>query len=185
MRFLLLFFMFALSINVSVFAYQTTSDNSEDVYEASCISVEEFESLEAVDLSAEDVYFPGFEIRSFRLKHTEATFDLTRNFSGLAQKDTEILIRVFVLESQEEESEEMATLIESDSYQTYVGASGIFSQSVALSLGKNYMIIYVTQGENEIVLKTLIKRKDIEIKQELEQGIIVPGQTLQNRNLIY
>ena len=178
MKYLFLVCCFVLSVNISVFANPISYENTEEIVDILPlkISIEDFEELDVIDMFDEDFNMQGFEIRSFEMKDIESTFDLVRNFSGLAQKDTEIMIKVFVLDA-----EEMDMLVENESYQIYVGASGIFSQSVALSLGKNYIIIYVNKGEEESIFKTLIKRKDIEIKQELEQGIVLPGQNLQHR----
>ena len=62
-----------------------------------------------------------------------------------------------------------------------VGVSGIFSQTVELSLGENVVEITASkEGYETVSEETIIKRRNITIKNELENTVSIPGGT---RNL--
>lgn len=105
-------------------------------------------------------------------KETETTFDTDRAISGAAEKDTEIMIVVYkaVYHDDETEYEEINT------YEFTVGPSGLFSQTVDLELGENYIQIIAAKGKKQSVVEAVIKRKDSEIKSELSQIKALPGQ---------
>lgn len=115
----------------------------------------------------------GFEVTSGvnKLKETESTFDKTRTISGTAEQGTEIYITVYEVAG----SEDKKTYDELDSYELIVGPSGIFSQSINLSIGENYITVEAKNDNKVSKFSTTIKRKKTEIKLELQQNIALPG----------
>lgn len=101
-------------------------------------------------------------------KDAESTFDKTRTISGSAESGTEIIISVYTYDEDNEK-----VLLED--YDFIVGASEIFSQSVNLAIGENYILIEAYKDEDISSYEVNIKRKEGQIKQELEQGIALPG----------
>jgi len=105
-------------------------------------------------------------------KGTETTFDGSRIISGTAEKDTNVEIIVYRVADDAEE----ANLIELDRYKTTVGLSEIFIEDVDLSIGKNLIVVKAVNGDKYSEVSAVIKRKKSEIKIELRQGIVLPGQ---------
>lgn len=102
-------------------------------------------------------------------KKVQSTFDSSRTISGVADQGTEIAISVSTKDASGE-------LQESANYDMEVGASQLFSQTVELSLGDNFIeIIASKDGFETVTESTIIKRKKEEIKTELENSISVPG----------
>jgi len=120
------------------------------------LSVEEFEITSGID----------------KEKDSEATFDETRIISGTAEPDTNIIISVYEPVVKDEEKE----LIEINSYELTVGSSGRFMQTVKLALGENYIVITAQNDEKVSKEAFTVKRKKMQIKNELEQNIALPGQ---------
>ena len=105
-------------------------------------------------------------------KGTETTFDNSRNISGTAEKDTAIDIIVYkVVENADE-----TNLIELDRCETTVGLSETFIENVKLAVGKNLIVVKAKNGEKYSEISAIVKRKKSEIKIELRQGIVLPGQ---------
>lgn len=107
----------------------------------------------------------------------ESTFDLSRTISGFSAKDTAIDILVYAPQDAEDESAAELSLL--SSYNISVGSSGIFSQTLDLSFGENYILVFAENQEGEALRKMILNRKDSEIKLELEQNIALPGNSLQ------
>lgn len=105
-------------------------------------------------------------------KDAEITFDSSRIISGTAEKDTNVEIIVYRVVDDAEETK----LIELDRYKTTVGISEIFIEDVDLSIGKNLIVVKAVNGEKCSEVSAVIKRKKSEIKIELRQGIVLPGQ---------
>ena len=105
-------------------------------------------------------------------KGAETTFDSSRIISGTAEKDTEVEIIVYRVADDADE----ANLIELDRYKTTVWLSEIFLEDVDLSIGKNLIVVKAVNGEKYSEVSAVVKRKKSEIKIELRQGIILPGQ---------
>ncbi len=105
-------------------------------------------------------------------KGNETTFDSSRIISGTAEKDTDVEIIVYRVADDAEE----ANLIELARYETIVGLSEIFIEDVDLSIGKNLIVVKAANGEKYSEVSAVIKRKKSEIKIELRQGIVLPGQ---------
>lgn len=100
---------------------------------------------------------------------TESTFDESRTISGSAEKGTKITISVGVRNADDK-------LKESCSYELEVGISGLFSQTIDLSLGENVVEITAEkEGFHSVSEEAVIKRKKRDIKTELENGISIPG----------
>ena len=103
-------------------------------------------------------------------KENNATFDKTRTITGKANEKSIVTIKVY-----EKTTEKEKELKEIESYKIVVGASKFFSQTINLSLGENIVdIIYSDKNEKDFNVSTSIIRKKSEIKNELEQAIILP-----------
>lgn len=103
-------------------------------------------------------------------KESESTFDKTRTIVGKAEEKSIVTVTVYekLLEKQEE-------LKEIEKYKIVVGASGYFSQTINLSIGENVVEIKVKDiDKKSSSISTSITRKKSEIKNELEQAIILP-----------
>lgn len=102
-------------------------------------------------------------------KKVESTFDESRTISGSAQEGTAVSISVYLKNANGELKEQSA-------YDIDVGASGLFSQAVELSIGENVVKITAEkEGFDSVKTETCIKRKSREIKTELENGVTIPG----------
>ena len=89
-------------------------------------------------------------------KSSEITFDATRVISGTAEKGAKIGIRT---------------------YNITVGSTGIFSQSISLKEGANYLVVAARKDGKYSEIRTTINRKDKVLKSVLSQSIAVPGQS--------
>lgn len=105
-------------------------------------------------------------------KGTDTTFDSSRIISGTAEKDTAVDIIVYKVI----ETAEGTKLVELDRCNTTVGLSEIFMQNVDLAVGKNLIVVKASNGEKYSEASSVVKRKKSEIKNELRQGIVLPGQ---------
>lgn len=105
-------------------------------------------------------------------KGTETTFDSSRIISGTAEKDTNVEIIVYRVVDDAEGTK----LVELDRYETTVGLSEIFIEDVDLSVGKNLIVVKAFNGDKYSEVSAVVKRKKSEIKIELRQGIVLPGQ---------
>lgn len=102
-------------------------------------------------------------------KGIQSTFDSSRTISGTAEQGTEITIHV----STKDASGEVKG---NNSYDMEVGASGLFSQTLALGIGENTVSLSACKaGYKPISQSVVIKRKKMEIKMELESTISIPG----------
>ncbi len=107
-------------------------------------------------------------------KETQSTFDDSKTIAGVANQGTAIEISVSTKDANGE-------LTENESFEIEVGASGIFSQTVELSLGENVISITAyKEGCETVSGETIVKRRNITIKNELENTVSIPGST---RNL--
>lgn len=105
-------------------------------------------------------------------KGVETTFDSSRIISGTAEKDTDVDIIVYKVV----ENAEGTKLIELDKYETTVGLTEVFIEDVDLVEGKNLIVVKAYNGDKYSEVSAVVKRKKSEIKNELRQGIILPGQ---------
>lgn len=105
-------------------------------------------------------------------KGTETTFDSSRIISGTAEIDTDVEIIVYRVVEDAEETK----LVELDRYKTTVGLSEIFIENVDLNIGKNLIVVKAYNGDKYSEVSAVVKRKKSEIKIELRQGIVLPGQ---------
>lgn len=131
-----------------------------------------------------------FEITGGLTNDVEFTFDTVRILVGQATGGTEIRIEIF-----EYTEDGFFWRIFEDSLT--VGASGVFSRSFDLALGQNFILITAEEKDSEerfdmeawevwgewneedktvFVFTALVVRKDMEIQQELVQGIVLPGE---------
>ncbi|WP_250278603.1 hypothetical protein [[Clostridium] colinum] len=102
-------------------------------------------------------------------KDCQATFDKTRIITGKAEEGSTVTIIVYekLLEMKEE-------LKELERYKIVVGASGYFSQTLNFAIGENIICVNVKDKNNKTSsAKTSITRKNSEIKNELEQAVIL------------
>ncbi len=104
-------------------------------------------------------------------KETQSTFDDSKTISGIADQGTAIEISVSTKDAN-------GDLKESANFQLEVGASGMFSQTVELSLGENVVAITASkEGYETVNEETIVKRRNITIKNELENTVSIPGST--------
>jgi hypothetical protein len=102
-------------------------------------------------------------------KERVSTFDDSKQISGSAQYGTIINITVSTVNFKGE-------LEEQESYEIEVGKSGIFCQSIDLSVGENVVEITANkEGCEEFSKQVEVVRKKRVIKYELENGIYLPG----------
>ncbi len=104
-------------------------------------------------------------------KNTEVTFDSMRNIIGSAPRETKITVSSFKYDDINAEF----LLVHSNTVS--VGASGMFSCELPLELSDNYILITAQKDDRLFCKTTLITRKAVDIKRELEQGIALPGQS--------
>ncbi len=102
-------------------------------------------------------------------KACDITFDVTRLISGTAPKDTTVSIKVYDITDPEIQRLD-------NSYTINVGSAGIFSQSIDLTEGKNYVVVAAVNGRKRSEVSTVINRKGRVIKTVLSQYIALPGQ---------
>ena len=104
-------------------------------------------------------------------KETQSTFDDSKIIAGVANQGTAIEISVSTKDANGE-------LTENALFEIEVGASGIFSQTVELSLGENVVAITASkEGYETVNEETIVKRRNITIKNELENTVSIPGST--------
>lgn len=106
-------------------------------------------------------------------KTSEITFDATKVVSGTAEKGAQIGITVY--EPYTANGKTYYKLIKT--YSLTVGSTGIFSQSVSLKEGANYLVVVARKGDKYSEIRTTINRKDKVLKSVLSQSIAVPGQS--------
>lgn len=108
-------------------------------------------------------------------KAVEITFDSTRIISGTAEKGADIEITVY--EQKVKTDGSGATYLSAvGQYRLTVGSTGIFSQSVQLAEGKNYVVIAARKDGKQSQVSATINRKGHAIKSVLSQYIALPGQ---------
>lgn len=105
-------------------------------------------------------------------KDAVSTFDSTRIISGTAEKGAEIVITVYDTTSNQGFEYPRLT----NQYKLTVGSTGIFSQTIALNEGKNYIVVEATKDGKYSRASTIINRKGMVIKTVLSQYIALPGQ---------
>lgn len=106
-------------------------------------------------------------------KSSEITFDATRVISGTAEKGAKIGITVY--EPYTVNGKTYYKLIRT--YNITVGSTGIFSQSISLKEGANYLVVAARKDGKYSEIRTTINRKDKVLKSVLSQSIAVPGQS--------
>lgn len=127
----------------------------------------------AMPVSAHAAPVNNFKITSGinTAKTSEITFDSTRVISGTAEAGAVIGLTIY----------EPVTVNGSTtykyirSYNVTVGSSGIFSQSVSLKEGKNYVVVAARKDGRYSEVRTTITRKNAVLKATLSQSIAVPG----------
>lgn len=102
-------------------------------------------------------------------KEINSTFDKVKTVTGKADEGSTVTITVYEKLLEKEEK-----LKEVDKYKIVVGASGYFTQNINLNVGENIVDIEVKDKNNKSSsVSTTITRKKSEIKNELEQAIIL------------
>ncbi|NLK36966.1 MAG: hypothetical protein GX299_02650 [Epulopiscium sp.] len=123
---------------------------------------------EAVDTGEKELSFcitSGIDLT----KEVQSTFDSTRMISGTTLQGTGITIQVSTKDAVGEVKDTVCYTME-------VGASGLFSETIALGLGENAITITAQKdGYKEVCQSVTIKRKKLQIKTELENTISIPG----------
>lgn len=100
---------------------------------------------------------------------TQTTFENYKTFTGTAPSGSSIFITVY-----EKAAEKEKKLKEIFNYKLIVGASGYFSQNVDLSIGENIIKLENNSDNKYSSISTSVKRKKSEIKNELEQSVVLP-----------
>ena len=119
-----------------------------------------------------------FKITNGSLSGMESTFNDILTISGQAPRDTIVTISVYV---QDENDSDL--LINKDFFELFIGSSGIFSHIINLSMGENYILIYAYNDGDVTFIRTVINRRDNEIKQELSRGLAFPGRNMLSRRV--
>lgn len=100
---------------------------------------------------------------------TESTFDAQRTIYGEAKPGTQISISV----SQKDSNGDM---VETQYQDLTVGSLGIFSTTIELALGYNYVTLTAEKNGYDQTSDTVtIKRVSQRIKKELQSMIALPG----------
>lgn len=103
-------------------------------------------------------------------KDSLSTFDNAKTISGTAEEGTKIIITVSTKNAKGE-------LKVNDEYEFTVGISGLFSQSIDLSLGENIVDFKAEYDECfPAEYEVVVKRKKAAIKDELEKSVALPGE---------
>lgn len=106
-------------------------------------------------------------------KSSEITFDSARVISGTAETGAKISITIY--EPYTNSAGKTAyKLIRT--YNLTVGSTGIFSQSISLKEGVNYLVVTARKDGKYSEIRTTINRKNKVLKSVLSQSIAVPGQ---------
>ena len=127
----------------------------------------------AVPVAANAAPVNNFKITSGinTAKSSEITFDSTRVVSGTAEPGSKITITLY-----EPTTVNGTFFYKYNKYYTItVGSSGIFSQSISLKEGKNYVVVAARKDGKYSEVKTTITRKNAVLKATLSQSIAVPG----------
>ena len=105
-------------------------------------------------------------------KASEITFDSSRVISGTAEKGTLVTITVY------EPYTDAKGAVAYNSLRTYkvtVGATGIFSQSISLKEGKNYIVVIAQNNGKHSEVKTTVNRKNKVLQAVLSKSVALPG----------
>ncbi|MDO5387712.1 MAG: hypothetical protein Q4F63_00600, partial [Clostridia bacterium] len=118
------------------------------------------------------------EVNNFKItsginteKTSEITFDSSRVVSGTAEPGAVITITIY----EPTTVAGTTTYKYIRSYSITVGSSGIFSQSISLKEGKNYVVAAARKDSKYSEVRTTITRKNAVLKATLSQSIAVPG----------
>ncbi len=106
-------------------------------------------------------------------KSVEITFDSTRIISGTAEKGADIAITVYEQKARVDGTTYLSAV---NTYSLTVGSTDIFSQSVDLIEGKNYVVVAAQKDDKQSQASATINRKGRAIKSVLSQYIALPGQ---------
>ena len=159
---------FALSIEDSLYEDSLYEDSLREQFSVGAFF--ELEEVHEIEL---------FQITNRSLSDAESTFSDILAISGQAPRNTTITISVYI---QDEYDAEL--LILKDFFELLIGSSGIFSHMINLSMGENYILIYAHNNDGVTFIRTIVNRKDDEIKQELSRGLAFPGRSILNRRVM-
>ncbi len=98
-------------------------------------------------------------------KDSVSTFDSSKTVSGTAEKNTDIKIEVYSVKSD-------TAKLEND-YSFTVGISGIFTQTIDLNIGENYVVVSAG-GKEDDKAEITVNRKKEAVKKALEKGVYLP-----------
>ena len=97
-----------------------------------------------------------------------ATFNDEKTISGTAPQGTAIDIIVSTKGFA-------GKYRERDRYSLEVGSSGLFSQAISLYVGENKVEFVAVSNNDEFASETVVNRKKMAIKSQLENSIYIPG----------
>jgi len=138
--------------------------SSSQAYAYSLDDFEEYISVPQVQYFDGETLSLEFSISSGIVRDSESTFDSVRVLIGSTLENTSVSIFQY--------DEEFRIV---DNHELFVGSLGVFSQSVNLLEGKNFFHIFAQNEDSTFEQASLISRKPLEIKTELERGIILPS----------
>ena len=98
-------------------------------------------------------------------KDSVSTFDSSKTISGTAEKNTNMKIEVYSVKSD-------TAKLEND-YSFTVGISGIFTQTINLNIGENYVVVS-SGSTDEDKAEITVNRKKEAVKKALEKGVYLP-----------
>ena len=126
-------------------------------------------------INAQAAPVPNFKITSgiAQGKTSEITFDSTRVISGTAQTGSKVSITIYEPYKNANGTTSYKLI---RNYNLTVGSTGIFSQSISLKEGVNYLVVTAKKDGNYSETRTTINRKNKVLKSVLSQSIAVPGQ---------
>lgn len=116
----------------------------------------------------------NFKITKGITKSSEITFDSTRVISGTAETGAQISITIYEPYTNSAGNTAYKLI---RTYNLTVGSTGIFSQSISLKEGVNYLVVTARKDGKYSEIRTTINRKNKVLKSVLSQSIAVPGQS--------
>lgn len=123
-----------------------------------------------------------FEITNGLTRESEPTFDDKRSISISVEPGTEVVLYVYSVERIENFKPSEYKLDESKAKQIYsstvvVGESGLYYQTIDIEIGDNIVQFLLQKDKKTSVERYyLIRRKRREVKVDLEQGRVIPGE---------
>lgn len=116
-------------------------------------------------LTSTNISFVSSELESFVLQvqsdiTSDVTFDLSRNITGQGMRFTDIFAHTFTLEN--------GRVIGVDTGATHIGASGVFSVNIPVTIGDNVVLLVSLSDDGVVMFGSYIEALDPNIRTILE-----------------